>query len=123
MPDLAKGTAILGNTPEAFQQIWNLPADTQKITGEEWIYLFATEMEAKNNYTVLPNWLVRAFGLFVPVMKELAEMNYQYDRDYYFDSKKFNDYFAFKPTSHASAVKLTIEQIKSIKQSNKTTAP
>jgi nucleoside-diphosphate-sugar epimerase len=24
-PDLAKGTAILGNTPDAYGQIWNLP--------------------------------------------------------------------------------------------------
>jgi nucleoside-diphosphate-sugar epimerase len=112
VPDLAKGTALLGNTPQAFNQIWNLPTDTQKITGEEWINLFANELGAKNNYTVLPNWLVMTLGYFIPVMKELAEMNYQYDRDYYFDSSKFNDHFNYTPTSHAVAVKQAIEQIK-----------
>ena len=112
VPDLAKGTALLGNTPEAFNQIWNLPTDTQKITGEDWINLFATTMERKNKYMVLPNWLVRSLGLFVPIMSELAEMNYQYDRDYYFDSTKFNDYFNFKPTPTSVAVKQAIEQIK-----------
>lgn len=112
VPDLALGTAILGNTPQAYNQIWNLPTDTQKITGEEWISLFASEMGAKNNYSVLPDWLIKGLGLFMPVMKELAEMNYQYDRDYYFDSKKFNDYFNFTPTSNAMAVKQTLEQIK-----------
>jgi len=59
-------------------------------------------------------WLVRLLGFFIPVMTELSELNYQYDRDYYFDSKKFNDYFNFKPTSNASAVKQTIERIKSL---------
>jgi nucleoside-diphosphate-sugar epimerase len=112
VPDLAKGTALLGNTSEAYNQIWNLPTDTQKITGAEWIKLFATAMNTENDYTTLPNWLIRALGVFVPVMKELAEMNYQYDRDYYFDSKKFNDYFNFTPTTNAVAVKQAVEQLK-----------
>ena len=112
VPDLAKGTAMLGNTSAAYNQIWNLPTDTQKITGEEWINLFSSAMNAKNNYTTLPNWLVKALGFFVPLMKEIAEMNYQYDRDYYFDSKKFNDYFDFTPTPNAIAVKQVIEQLK-----------
>lgn len=114
VPDLALGTALLGNTPQAYNQIWNLPTDPQKITGEEWITLFAAAMGANNNYSVLPNWLVKSIGLFVPIMKELAEMNYQYDRDYYFDSRKFNDYFDFKPTPNSLAVKQTIEQVKTI---------
>jgi nucleoside-diphosphate-sugar epimerase len=112
VPDLAKGTALLGNTPQAFNQIWNLPTDTQKITGEEWINLFAAVLGVKNNYTVLPNWLVGALGFFIPIMKELAEMNYQYNRDYYFDSTKFNDYFNFTPTPNAVAVKQAIDQLK-----------
>lgn len=112
VPDLAKGTALLGNKPEAFNQIWNLPIDAQRITGEDWINLFASTMERKNKYMVLPNWLVRSLGLFVPIMSELSEMNYQYDRDYYVDSTKFNDYFNFKPTPTSVAVKQAIEQIK-----------
>ena len=112
VPDLASGTALLGNTSQAYNQIWNLPTDLQKITGEEWIALFASAMGAKNNYTVLPNWLVNSIGFFIPVMKELAEMNYQYDRDYYFDSSKFNDHFNFKPTPNALAVKQAVDQLK-----------
>jgi nucleoside-diphosphate-sugar epimerase len=111
VPDLAKGTALLGNTPQAYNQIWNLPVDARKITGEEWIALFASKMGTKNHYTVLPNWLVRTIGIFVPIMKELAEMNYQYDRDYYFDSTKFNNFFNYTPTSSEHAVSELIDQI------------
>lgn len=116
VPDLAKGTAMLGNTPDAYNQIWNLPTDTQKITGEEWISLFTKELGKENKFTVLPNWMVKGIGWFVPIMKELAEMNYQYDRDYYFDSTKFNNYFNYTPTSHAVAVKQAIAQMKSMTQ-------
>lgn len=113
VPDLAKGTAILGNTPEAYNQVWNLPTDPQRITGEGWVALFASVMETKNDYTVVPNWMVKAIGVFVPIMREIAEMNYQYDRDYYFDSSKFTDNFKFKPTPCNVAVKEAVEQLHS----------
>ena len=113
VPDLAKGTAMLGNTPEAYRQIWNLPVDPAKITGEDWINLFAKGMQTDNGYTVLPGWMIKAIGFFVPVMKELAEMNYQFDRDYDFDSSKFNRYFEYSPTPNAVAVKQSIEALRS----------
>lgn len=111
VPDLAKGTALLGNTSDAYNQVWNLPCDPEKITGEAWIKLFAEAMGTTNKYMVLPNWLVKGMGIFIPVLKEVAEMNYQYDRDYYFDSTKFNRYFNFTPTPNAVAVKQAVEQI------------
>jgi len=110
-PDAAKGMAMLGNTNDAYNQIWNLPTDPQKITGEQWINLFAKEMKASNKYSVLPGWGVKALGLFVPIMKELYEMNYQFDRDYFFDSSKFNARFNFTPTSNEIAVKETIKHL------------
>lgn len=112
VPDLAKGTAMLCNTSEAYHQIWNLPTDSRSITGEEWINLFATEMGQKDKFTVLPNWLMKGIGLFVPFMKEVAEINYQYDRDYYFDSAKFNNYFEFTSKTNVMAVKQAIEEMK-----------
>ena len=111
-PDLAKGTAMLGNSNEAYNQIWNLPTDPQKITGEEWINLFAAEMQTSNKYQVLPGWGIRALGLFVPILKEMYEMRYQYDRDYYFDSAKFDKHFNFTPTTNAEAVRQTVAELK-----------
>ena len=114
-PDLAKGTAMLGNTKDAFNQTWNLPTDAQKITGEQWIDIFAKEMNASNKYKVLPSWGMQALGLFVPIMKELYEMRYQYDKDYFFDSSKFNKHFNFTPTTNEMAVKQTIKELKNKK--------
>lgn len=110
-PDLGKGTAMLGNTPEAYNQIWNLPTDTQKITGEEWINLFADEMHTSNKYQVLPGWGMKALGIFVPILNEMYEMRYQYDRDYFFDSSKFNNYFNYTPTTNADAVRETVREL------------
>lgn len=113
-PELAKGTAMLGNSKDAYNQIWNLPTDPHKITGEEWINLFAAEMQTSNKYQVLPGWGINALGLFVPFMKEMNEMRYQYDRDYYFDSSKFNNHFKYSPTTNAEPVKKIVAELKSI---------
>lgn len=112
VPDLAAGMALLGNTPDAYNQIWNLPTDAEKITGEGWINLFAREMNTSNTYQVLPNWLLRVLGIFIPIMREMPEMNYQYDRDYFFDSTKFNKRFGYTPTKNAEAVRQTIARLK-----------
>jgi nucleoside-diphosphate-sugar epimerase len=111
-PDLAAGTAILGNTPDAYDQIWNLPTDPEKITGAGWIKLFAREMHASDQYQILSNWLVKTLGLFIPIIKEIPEMNYQYDRDYFFDSSKFHKRFNYTPTRNAEAVKKTVARLR-----------
>jgi nucleoside-diphosphate-sugar epimerase len=114
-PDLGKGAALLGNTKDAYNQIWNLPTDEQKITGEEWINLFAEEMKTSNQFQVLPSWGLKALGLFVPILKEMYEMRYQYDRDYYFDSSKFNKHFKYTPTTNKEAVRQTVNELKIIR--------
>ncbi len=111
-PDLARGTAILGNANDAYDQIWNLPVDNQKITGEQWINLFASEMKADNKYQVLPGWGIKLLGIVIPVLGEMHEMLYQYDRDYYFDSSKFKRCFNFTPTKNETAVKHTIDELR-----------
>lgn len=114
-PDAAKATALLGNTPEAYHQVWHLPTDRTPLTGTDWIALFAQEMDANPAYKikVLPNWLLGFLGIFVPIMQELKEMNYQYDRDYLFDSSKFEKQFSLRPTPPAEAVKQTIQMLES----------
>ena len=104
-PDAAKATAILGNTPEAYNQVWHLPTDKNTLTGEEWVSLFNKEMNSSKKVMVLPMFMLRILGIFMPFMREMPEMMYQYDRDYFFDSSKFNKYFNFTPTSYETGVK------------------
>jgi nucleoside-diphosphate-sugar epimerase len=110
-PDAGKGTALLGNTSDAYNQIWNLPTDKSKLTGEDWIKLFAAEMGVQARYQVISPWLIKLLGLFVPIMKELSEMLYQYDRDYFFDSSKFEKRFNFRATPPAEGVRTTVQAL------------
>ncbi len=109
-PDAAKATALLGNTNDAYNQVWHLPTDSNPLTGREFIALFAKEMKIPARMIVMPLWLIKLLGLFIPVLKEMPEMLYQYDRDYFFDSSKFEKRFGFKTTTYQEGVKLTVEQ-------------
>lgn len=111
-PDAAKATAILGNTPDAYNQVWHLPTDKEAITGREMAALFSKEMNIEKKVSVLPLWFIKLLGLFMPFMREMPEMMYQYDRDYFFDSKKFENRFGIKPTSYAEGVNQTVAQTK-----------
>lgn len=108
-PDAAKATALLGNTDDAFNQVWHLPTDEDTLTGREFIDLFAKEMKTKSKVFVLPLWLIKFMGVFIPILKEMPEMMYQYDQDYFFDSSKFMKRFDFKVTTYQEGVRLTVK--------------
>ncbi len=107
--DAAIGTAMLGNAPTAFGEIWHLPTDATPLTARQWVALFANEMHVKAKATAMPIWLFGILGIFIPVLKELKEMAYQYDRDYYFDSSKFNRRFEYKPSTPEVSVKRVVD--------------
>ena len=104
-PDAAKATALLGNTADAFNQVWHLPTDSDTLTGREFVRLFAEELKGRNRLMVIPLWMLKLMGLFVPILKEMPEMMYQYDRDYFFDSSKFESRFDLKPTKYRDGIK------------------
>jgi len=111
-PDAGKGTAILGNTESAYNQIWHLPTNKNVLTGKEFIELAAKAMGVKPEYTVVKKWMVQMLGLFNKVIKENVELLYQNDSDYLFDSTKFEKAFNYKPISYEEGIIKTAKSMK-----------
>ncbi len=109
-PDAGKATALLGNTEDAYNQVWHLPTTANPFTGKEWIEAIAKEMGKEPKTQVAPKFLVKILGMFIPIMKEMVEMLYQYDRDYVFESSKFEKRFDFKPTPYLDGIKNIVER-------------
>ncbi len=110
--DAARGTALLGNTPEAFGLVWHLPTDKNALPWKEWVELFAKEINTLPRYSVLPEFMLGMLGLFIPLMRELKDMNYQNVSDYVFTSEKFEKYFHYTPMAPAEGVKWVVEQLR-----------
>ncbi len=109
-PDAAKATALLGNSEDAIGQVWHLPTAPKPPTGKEWVEMVASKMGEEARYRVVPPWMVKTMGFFMPVMKESVEMLYQYDRDYIFSSAKFESHFEFEPTPYEEGIRQVIER-------------
>jgi nucleoside-diphosphate-sugar epimerase len=107
-PDAARATALLGNTADAYNQTWHLPTDKNGKTGKEFVEVFAKGLSQKPKLMRLPTWLIGVIGWFVPFMREIHEMMYQYDQDYFFDSTKFEKRFGIQPTPYEEGVRQTI---------------
>jgi nucleoside-diphosphate-sugar epimerase len=104
-PDAGKATAILGNTPSAFNRIWNLPTAKDPLTGEAFIAKAAKAFGRPASYTVLPTWMLVMAGWFTPDIKGVIEMLYQQRIDYLFDSSDFEKAFGFTPTTYDEGIK------------------
>lgn len=108
-PDAGKATALLGNTEDAYNQVWHLPTAPNPYTGKQWINEIARQMDRKPGYWALPKWMVKTMGLFMPIMRETVEMMYQYNRDFVFDSSKFRERFDWQATSCKQGIREIIK--------------
>jgi nucleoside-diphosphate-sugar epimerase len=108
-PDAAEATAMLGNTADAYNQVWHVPTTKDKLTTLDWIGLIAKELNRKAHLQKVPTWMLHVLGVFVPIMREFPEMLYQYEQDYIFDSSKFEKHFGVLATSPEDGVKRMIE--------------
>ena len=104
-PDAGRATALLGNTADAFNQVWHLPTSANPPTGREWIEAIAEALGKEPGYQLAGKALVRLLGLFMPVMRETVEMMYQFDRDYVFDSSRFSARFGVAPTPYIDGIR------------------
>lgn len=111
-PDAGKGTAILGNSELAYNQIWHLPTNRDVLTGKEFIELAAKAMNASPKYVTVKKWMIQMLGVFNKILRESTEMLYQNDSDYLFDSTKFEKAYNFSPTTYEEGIRLTVESMR-----------
>lgn len=108
VPDLGQALAILGTDARADGQVWHLPSSPEPWTGADWAKAAAAAFGMPPKYTTIPTWVLHGMGLFSTLMREMAEMNYQFSHDYVFSSEKFERTFGLKPTPYAQGLAETV---------------
>ena len=109
-PDAGKATALLGNTPDAYNQVWHLPTTKEKLSNRQWIQMVGELLEVEAKIQSIPTWMLRLLGVFMPAMREFPEMMYQFNQDYIFDSSKFEQKFGMVATSPRDGIKTLLAQ-------------
>jgi nucleoside-diphosphate-sugar epimerase len=89
IPDIGEGLAVLGEHPDAPGQVWHLPNDPDTRTTRELVDLvYQHAGQGRARLRRLPPLLLRTLGLFNPTMRELLEMQYQFEEPFIVDSNK-----------------------------------
>jgi hypothetical protein len=59
----------------------------------------------------VPRWMVRALGVFVPLVREINEMLYQWDEPFVVDDRRFRAMFRVEPADPTQAAHATLEWV------------
>ena len=112
VPDLGKALALLGLNETKPGETYHLPVYTPK-TIEEITAEINLIMKKNLKVNVISKPTHAMLCLFIPMLRELFEMRYQFDYPYILDDTKFMTKFpAFQQTSFMEALETTIDAMK-----------
>ena len=110
LPDVGRALVALGNDDHADGRVWVLPA-AQALTGRQWVQA-AIESGGRSGVTpgLVTPFMNRLAGLFIPIVREMNEIMYQFAEPFVVDDRAFRTTFpAVSTTEPTLAVKETVE--------------
>jgi nucleoside-diphosphate-sugar epimerase len=108
VPDLAAAMIRTARTPALWNRVWHAPTGPA-LTQRQMAEAFALAVGAPApRVTAVPGWAVRAAGLFLPDMKELAETLYQFEQPFVMDSGASEAALGLQPTPIKEAAAATV---------------
>jgi nucleoside-diphosphate-sugar epimerase len=109
LDDMARALVTLGEREEADGHVWHVPA-AEPLTGRQFLTLVYEAAGRAPKLGVAHRPMIRLVGVFDPLVRELNETLYQFERPFVSDASKFHDAFGpFEPTPHPDAVRATVE--------------
>lgn len=92
LPDIGRALAMLGVADGVTGRAWILPA-APALTGAEWIESAYAAAGSSGKPKVITPWQNRIAGVFVPMVRELNEIMYQYTSPFVVDDSAFRERF------------------------------
>lgn len=113
VPDVAAGLAILGTAQDdAYGKPWMLPcapAESMRAL----VARFSRYLGRDIGIAPLPRWALGALGWFVPMLREVHEMMYQWEEPFVIDDRRFRAAFNAAPAELERAAADTVAWAKS----------
>lgn len=110
LPDIGEGLAVLGEHPDATGRVWHLPNDPATRTTRELVdAVFRLAGRARPRLRRLHPLLLRAVALANPTVRELLEMQYQFDEPFIVDSSSITSHLGARATPLEEALGMTLD--------------
>lgn len=105
--DFGGALVTLGERDEALGRAWHVPS-APTVTIRRFVEMAAEEAGVEPRIRLLPGWLHKALALFNPVLRELKETRYQFERPFVVDHSAFENAFGAQVTPHREALRETV---------------
>lgn len=109
--DVAAGLVTLAGSEKSWGEVWHLPVAPAESTREV-VARFGKELGTPLGTSVVPGFVLQVMGLFVPAVKELLEMRYQWEAPFVLDDAKFRAAFGARATSLEEGVRETVRWLR-----------
>jgi len=110
--DFAAGMVAVGGDEEAMGETWHCPCP-EPLTQRQMLELIFAEVGSPMKAQAMPGFMLAILSWFMPIMRELREMNYQWQSDYDFRCDKICDRYGLTPTPHPEAIRETVAWFRS----------
>jgi nucleoside-diphosphate-sugar epimerase len=89
IPDIGEGLAVLGEHPDAPGEVWHLPNDPDTRTTRQLVEtVYRHAGQPRTRVRALPPLMLRGLAWVNPTVRELLEMQYQFEEPFIVDSSK-----------------------------------
>jgi nucleoside-diphosphate-sugar epimerase len=109
LPDVARALAVAGTDGRAWGRAWNVPTNPPLSAQALAERLCALAGAPAPRIARMPRWVMNAAGVVSPLVRELRETRYQFDRPFVVDSSAFESTFGIAPTPIDEALEATLE--------------
>jgi nucleoside-diphosphate-sugar epimerase len=111
LPDVGATLATLGTDERALGRAWHVPSAPPRSQREALTDLAEAMRVPPVPVTGIPWPVLRAIGVAVPVMREVAAMRHQFDQEFVIDATATTDTFGLAATPWDEVVRATVAQV------------
>ncbi len=108
VPDFASALISLSRREEAYGHAWHVP-NAQTVSTREMVHRFEAALGRPVKTRVVSPLMLAMVGLFVPIVREMKEMAYEFEEPYVVDDSQFRAVFDVQNTPLDEAVAATVE--------------
>ncbi len=108
LPDIAAALATLGTDERAWGYAWHVPTNPPMSQREVFDALARLAGVPAPSVRALPAWQLWAARAFVPFVREMEEIRYQFERPFVIDSSAYQARFGTRPTPMQDALADTL---------------
>jgi nucleoside-diphosphate-sugar epimerase len=110
-PDVAEGLLELGMNPVLAGQTLHLPVLPAQ-TGRSLLTALAAELKVPLRTRRMPGWMMTVAGWFSPLMRELPEMQYQFESPFVMSDARIQGLLPIRPTPLEEQIVATAEWLR-----------